>query len=164
MCVTEVLCGLLLALYLVFSDFISDANVLFKRKRAGEGGLPRQGHGHFPSQSRIFHYEIEQGAGWVLRCTLEIPGETAQLGLSGTHGWVSGSLWPANGSHVSISQYATRDTGGGHIQHLPRDLGRSPFCTHMAAKGSLTRSWRPTVAMETQESQDTTSGLHIVGV
>lgn len=53
---------------LVFSYFISEATILLKRKRTGEGGLPRQGHGHFPTQPRLFHFGTVQGAGcgWCL--------------------------------------------------------------------------------------------------
>lgn len=64
----------------VFGDFNSEATILLKRKRAGEGDLPRKGYGHFPTQARLLHYGTEQEAGWLPRCTLEIPGEPAQLG------------------------------------------------------------------------------------
>lgn len=74
----------------VFSDFNSEATILLKRKRAGEGGLPRKGYGHFPTQARLFHYRIEQEAGWVPRYTLEMPSEPAQLG-SEWHLWLG--LW-----------------------------------------------------------------------
>lgn len=41
----------------VFSDLNPEATtLLLKRKRvAGEEGLLRQGHGHFPAQCRLFH-------------------------------------------------------------------------------------------------------------
>lgn len=121
---------------LVFSYFISEVTILLKRKRAGEGGLPRKGHGHFPTQPRLFHYRTEQKAscGWVSRYTLEILSEPAQLGAE-WHLWLG--LWFTvtcqQVPNVDLSVCYQRHCWKSHIQHLHKDLGRTQFCTHMAA-------------------------------
>lgn len=108
---------------------LKQPTVLLKRKRTREGGLLRQGHDRFPMQPKFFHYGTgqEAGCGWVTRCTLEIPGEPAQLGGL----WFTVDCqWVPN---VDLSVCHQRHCWRSHIHFLPRDLGRRQFCTHVAA-------------------------------
>lgn len=109
----------------VFGDFNSEATILLKRKRAGEGDLPRRDMATFLPRPGSFTMEQNKKLAGCLGVLWRYLVSLLSWVLSGIYGWVSGLLWPANWSQIWVSQCATRGAVGGHSQPLHRDHGRS---------------------------------------